>query len=184
MTHLLAKEIPNYDCLVDTHKRYPDLDPSSIMVFLHILRTGDEMFRAASGTFRKRNISQGRFMLMAHLFNKEEGESLRLSPAELADRLQVTRATVTGLVDGLVKDELVERSPDPQDRRMVLVTLTSKGIDLLNETLPEHYRLMKKIMADLSHDERDRLVELLGKVCDKIEEVCPREAEELNEIEV
>ena len=49
------------------------------------------------------------------------------TPSELADRLQITTASVTELVDRLQRDDLVSRLPHPTDRRKLLVTLTPDG---------------------------------------------------------
>lgn len=53
---------------------------------------------------------------------------------ELADVLACTRATVTGIVDTMEKKGLVERCPNPDDRRSLLVKLTDKGTVLLQST--------------------------------------------------
>ena len=53
---------------------------------------------------------------------------------ELAELLSCTRATMTGIVDTMEKKGLVSRSPHPDDRRSLLVTLTDKGRWLLKDT--------------------------------------------------
>ena len=53
---------------------------------------------------------------------------------ELAELLSCTRATITGIVDTMEKKGLVFRSPNPVDRRSLLVNLTEKGRQLLTNT--------------------------------------------------
>ena len=112
-------------------------------------------------------------MLMALWSSAEKpgGDGRRvLSPAELADRTGVTRATITGLVDTLERDGLVARSSNSEDRRMRSVSLTSQGSELLREILPEHFRRMAWLMATLDEQERVTLVRLLGKVMQRASE--------------
>jgi DNA-binding MarR family transcriptional regulator len=87
-----------------------------------------------------------------------------LSPAEIAERTGVTRATVTGLIDTLERAELVARSPHSGDRRMTSVILTPHGEKLLERILPAHFRLMTWLMSGLDEAERKTFVQLLTKV--------------------
>lgn len=176
MQHLLIKEIPKYDHIVACSSRYPDMNPDAIAAFMYILRAGDEVFRAVSRTFRERNISQGRIMLMVHLLDKENDSALEMSHAELADQLCVTRATVSGLVDGLVKDGLARRRPSSTDRRVSKVSLTEDGFSLLEEVLPKHYQLINRLMDVFDPKELRTMGKLMNKLVDHIAEVDPPEA--------
>ena len=51
----------------------------------------------------------------------------RVPAYQLGQRLKITSATLTGIVDRLEKSDLVERRPHPEDRRAILVCLTGKG---------------------------------------------------------
>ena len=86
------------------------------------------------------------------------------TPAELAEAAGVTRATMTGLIDTLERDGLVKREPDPNDRRMMSVVLTTKGEKFLHNFLPGHFKLISSLMATLTEAERKALVSLLVKV--------------------
>ena len=164
MPFLLIKNIPRYDCLLDAAKLFPDLDPSACEVFLHLLQAGDEAFRVVDSHLAEHHISQGRFMVLMQLLNKSTQCPLSRTPAELADLSHVTRATMTGLIDTLERDGLVNREPDPNDRRMISVTLTSKGRALMQQILPQHFQRMAALMKPLTHAERKTLVELLVKI--------------------
>jgi DNA-binding MarR family transcriptional regulator len=54
-----------------------------------------------------------------------------LTHGELASRLRCDKTNVTGLVDRLVRRELVRRRPDPEDRRVIKVGLTDQGTELV-----------------------------------------------------
>nr|WP_273038642.1 MarR family transcriptional regulator [Iningainema tapete] len=103
----------------------------------------------------------GKFtLLMQLLYADEQG----LTPSECAERAGVTRATITGLLDGLERDGLVRRQPYPADRRMLCVHLTDKGRDLLCGMLPDHFCRTTNLMAHLTNTEKKTLIELLNKV--------------------
>ena len=166
MPHLLFKDLPRYDCLIEAAKRFPELDPSACEVFLHLLRAGDEAFLFAEQNLTHHHISHGRFgvlMLLAKNCNGE-GATLGMTPAELADNARGARATMTGLIDTLERDGLVRREADAHDRRMMRICLTPKARQFLEQMLPGHFRRMAALMKPLSESERKTLVRLLNKI--------------------
>src|SRR5688572_3678070 len=166
MPLLMLKDLPRYECLLEASREFPDLDPSATEVFLHLLRTGDEAFRIVDTHLAQHDISQGRFGVMMALWGncQREGKAAPLTPAELADRTGVTRATITGLIDTLERSGLVARTPHTDDRRMMSVGLTKRGEKLLAAIMPKHFRRMAWLMEPLSEGERKEFVRLLLKV--------------------
>jgi DNA-binding MarR family transcriptional regulator len=164
MPHLLLKDLPRYECLLEAAKEFPDLNPSACEALLHLLRTGDESARVIETNLARHAITQGRFGVLMILMNRCDGDAGTLGPAELADAAGVSRATMTGLIDTLERDGLVTREPDTVDRRMMLVRLTAKGRALLGEILPDHFKHMTMLMSPLSEFERQTLVQLLVKI--------------------
>lgn len=175
MPRLLLKDLPRYECLLEAAKEFPDLDPSAAEAFLHLLHTGDEVFGVSERSLSERNISHGRFGVLMLLWRSQQPKVAALlgadscsggprTPAELADAAGVTRATMTGLIDTLERDGFVKREPDPDDRRMMSVNLTSRGEKFLQDFLPGHFRSIASLMSPLSETERKTLVQLLGKI--------------------
>ncbi|MSU51392.1 MAG: MarR family transcriptional regulator [Opitutus sp.] len=168
MPLLMLKDLPRYECLLAASREFPDLDPSATEVFLHLLRAGDETFRVVEAQLARHKITQGRFGVMMALWGncQRAGNETEkpLTPAELAERTGVTRATITGLVDTLERAALVTRKPHPDDRRMMSVGLTKRGEKLLAQIMPEHFRRMAWLMGPLSENERSVFVRLLAKV--------------------
>ncbi|MBU8896426.1 MarR family transcriptional regulator [Corallococcus sp. H22C18031201] len=157
--------VPRYERLHRLAKRFPQLDPSAIETCLTMLRLAHDMSDAYDSHFTRHGLSQGRFVVLIQLFLAEESDETRgLSPAELADLSGCSRATMTGLLDTLEKDALVSRQDHPDDRRMYTVHLTSKGRDVIQGMLPDHYSRIAALMAPLSLDERTTLQHLLAKV--------------------
>jgi len=175
MPRLLLKDLPRYDCLIEASKEFPDLDPSAVEAFLHLLLTGDDVFAVSERNLTENGISHGRFGVLMLLWRSNQPRPVPAAddeeciagprtPAELADAAGVTRATMTGLIDTLERDGLVKREPDPDDRRMMSVVLTAKGEKFLQHFLPGHFKLISSLMATLSESERKALVSLLVKV--------------------
>jgi DNA-binding MarR family transcriptional regulator len=185
MPHLLLKDLPRYECLLEAAKEFPDLDPSAAEAFLHLLYTGDEVFGVSDRSLAGHNISHGRFGVLMLLWRSVQPRAAKLlgtdeciagprTPAELADAAGVTRATMTGLIDTLERDGYVKREPDPDDRRMMSVLLTPRGEKFMQEFLPGHFKAIAAIMSTLTEAERKTLVGLLGKVQQQAAVLNPR----------
>ncbi|MBI1388315.1 MAG: MarR family transcriptional regulator [bacterium] len=157
----LLNKIPRLDAIRKHAERYPDIDPTAVESFLTTVHFAQELLHATGGYLERMNLSPGRFMVMM-LLNKEPGRGV--SPSEIAECAGVTRATVTGLVDGLARDGFVDREPDPKDRRAMLLRLTPKAQAFLKDMLPGHYRRIARLMSCLTESERTRLRTLLMKI--------------------
>jgi DNA-binding MarR family transcriptional regulator len=71
---------------------------------------------------------------------------------------------VTSLVDGLEKRGLAARTPDPADRRVILVSLTEKGEALMQQIDETSAQLADETFAQLPAEDRVALAKLLGKL--------------------
>ena len=80
---------------------------------------------------------------------------------ELAADTHQFSATVTGIVDRLVRDGLVERKRHVSDRRVVLVCLTPAGRDLMRRVSDANRALIKRWLSSVDHEEATQLLELL-----------------------
>ncbi len=155
------KDLPTYKNLQDLKTRYADMDPSAVMCGAVLMRTGSDLLAALEKILGRYGLSQGRFLTL-NVLNRDPEEEI--SPSDLADRVGVTRATMTGLLDTLAKDGWIERIQHNEDRRRVVVRLTQGGLEHLGRMLPGYFREVSSIMADLNEAERRTLVEILGKV--------------------
>jgi len=173
MAHLIPKNLPRYECLHEASQRFPDLDPSAMEAYLHLLRAGTDCLAFSHEYLSSYGVSAGRFtVLMLLLHGPACGQKAEVvTPAELAEMAGCTRATMTGLIDTLERDSLVKRVPDAKDRRMMTVSLTVKGTALLTKMLPGHFKRLARLMSCLSEAERKTLVRLLGKVSSQAEAI-------------
>lgn len=87
-----------------------------------------------------------------------------LTIGDLALRLEVSPATAGQLVDRMVRDGWVERSPSADDRRAQIVTATAKARAILQDMEPRQQGLEEDILQDLTPDERRVLLMLLERI--------------------
>lgn len=88
------------------------------------------------------------------------------SVGELADRLNVRPATVTGLTDRLVKQNLIERQDHPSDRRVVQIVLTPEGRRVLSEIEVASRAYFDAIFERMPEKDVEQLVDLLQELAD------------------
>lgn len=110
-------------------------------------------------------LSEGKFVILFLLNDQPEG----LSPHELADRAGVTRATITGLLDGLERDGFVERRSGLNDRRKIAVVLTETGRKTAGDLLGEHSAWIASLFAGFSADEHQTFHTLLQRIWRNLE---------------
>jgi DNA-binding MarR family transcriptional regulator len=103
--------------------------------------------------------SMPRFDLLANL-EREDGQTL----AALSRRMLVTAGNLTGLVDRAERDGVVERRPDPSDRRLSRAFLTTKGRELVQSLIPVHAAHVSELLSSLDATERRDLRRLLGRL--------------------
>ncbi|MCZ8515178.1 MarR family transcriptional regulator [Paenibacillus filicis] len=87
-----------------------------------------------------------------------------LETRELAISAGVTTATVSNVTNTLERRELCVRRTDPNDRRLVQVSITEKGTGIMQELYPDFHRGEVEIIEGLSEREQELLAELLRKV--------------------
>lgn len=96
------------------------------------------------------------------LFQLAVAEGRRLRMAELAERVLLSRAGITRLVDRLVADDLVGRLKCASDARGFYAVLTPKGMARLEEATPDHLRSVRRYFLErFSRSELEMLAGLL-----------------------
>lgn len=105
------------------------------------------------------DVTLPRFDLMAQLDRAPNGMTL----GELSQRMMVSNGNVTGLVERLVSLNLVERTPAPNDRRAMIVTLTPEGRRTFRALARTHEGWIADIFGDLTANEIETLMKLLAK---------------------
>jgi len=112
-------------------------------------------------------LDTGDFDVLSTLLRAGPPYSLR--PTELFRWLMITSGGLTARLSRLEKRNLVMRTPDPADRRSLLVALTPEGLERARAAIVEDMRVEAELLNDLSRDEQETLAALLGKLALSIE---------------
>jgi DNA-binding MarR family transcriptional regulator len=86
------------------------------------------------------------------------------SQAALGRRASIDRSDVVAAVNELADRGLVQRSPDPDDRRRNIITITSAGTEQLRKLHPVLADIQEKLLAPLSRTDRAQLIALLTRL--------------------
>lgn len=153
------------DGILDQWKRErPDLDCAPMAVVGDLWR--------ASETVRQGVVENwGRYELdlpMADviLTLRRQGRGHALSPSQLAGDMMLSTSAMTNRLDRLEKRGLIERRPDPEDRRGLKIVLTDEGFALADDVVVTHVETEERLLGGLSTQERDQLRGLLQKLMD------------------
>ena len=155
-------DLPDHQTLLKLAERFPVLEIPALETWLKLMRVSADCQNDLDRFLAGHELSQRRFFVLILLVRNPDG----LQVSQLAKGTGVSCATMTGVVDGLVKAGLVMREACTEDRRCFVVTITTAGEELLEKVLPQHYRRVSAIMAPLDDSEREQLRTLLAKLGD------------------
>ncbi|MGV9266200.1 MarR family winged helix-turn-helix transcriptional regulator [Kitasatospora sp. NPDC003701] len=154
-------EAPTLDQARQQLRHYDlEVDPQAVLVAVRLISAGARVGRAAEAHFARFGLSTGRYRLLADL----EAHGGEKSPSRLAADLDVSRATVTGLLDGLEREGLIARRPSAEDGRGTVAVLTARGAQRLRDMAPEHFGRLEAMVGGLSVEERAVFLDLLARV--------------------
>ena len=159
------RDIPKQELLNEYAERVTSLNANAVESCIALLRTAADISKVLDEHFLKYEISEGKFTILTLLFRQS---NYQLSPVELSKKADVTKGTMTGLIAGLENQGLVEKLTNIGDKRSYLVKLSSKGQELLNEILPEHYKLIGEMMSILGDDQLKDMSLLLNLLSEKV----------------
>ena len=91
-----------------------------------------------------------------------------LRPGILAERLRITPRSVTEVVDALIERGLVNREPDPSDRRAMVLSLTSAGEELGAEVRACRAAHTRSVFGSLSEEDQETLLALLDRLAERL----------------
>lgn len=147
----------------DFYDQTPDANVLATEAVMNTIRTADTLFDQIGRLLRPLNVSAAGGLVLGIL--RDRGA---MSPSELGERLIVTRATVTGLLDSLERRGFVRRSANPTDRRSLVVEITPAGLTVLQELRTLVHRQEKAWLSGLSDLELQSYIEQLHRIQDSL----------------
>ncbi len=148
------KELYNF---LDSYNFIEDMSGRTI---INLLKSVEIMRFVYNNLFANHGISESKFYVLLLLSYSKEGMVL----SEIGDKMLVTRANMTGLIDRMEKEELVEKKVNPKDKRSSIAYLTKKGRNLFEEIKDTHIDFSKQMTSGLSIEEKEQVNTLLEKL--------------------
>jgi len=160
--------LPDYKAAIGPWVReFPTLDPWLVEFLLVIAMLTGRINRETDWLLQDLNVSRTAMIILAAL--RRSGDGQRLSPSELSQAALLSSAGMTAQLDQLEERGLLRRSPHPDDRRALYVTLTPSGQRLVDKAIETYNAGHKRMLTPLSSSERQALDALLRKLLVSLE---------------
>ncbi|MDT3381220.1 MarR family transcriptional regulator [Labrys neptuniae] len=141
----------------------PDLPSLPMAVFGRLSDASERVLRDhMNPLFATAGLQPGEFDVLATL--RRSGEPYMLSPTRLYEAAMISSGGMTNRLDRLERAGLIERRPDPNDRRGKLIALTEAGKIVIDETIARHVANEQRLLSVLTQAEQETLDSLLRKL--------------------
>jgi DNA-binding MarR family transcriptional regulator len=151
------------DRIVEAWRRErPDVDVTALGQLARLFRAAHLADAALAEPLARHLLQPGWFDLLAAL--RRAGSPYELSPTQLMRSTMLSSGGMTKRLDRLVQARLVERRPNPGDRRGTLVRLTARGRRVIDAALTTHAANEERLLSALEPAEREALDGLLRKL--------------------
>lgn len=157
----MAESAPDHldAILVQWRRERPDLDVRPLGVLGRLFRVAQLADSHLSEGLAEYGLQPGWFDLLAAL--RRAGSPYELNPTELMRTTMLSSGGMTKRLDRMADAGLVERRPDPRDRRGTLVGLTAKGRAVVDDAVATHLANEERLLESLSATDRRTLDGLL-----------------------
>lgn len=145
--------------------KYPEFNWPSVETLLNLIYTYDIVSAHLAQKTSPYGITKAGFSVLMIL---SRNQSKACKQNEISQLMLVSRANITGLVDSLVRQGLVERASDPHDRRVNMVRILTKGEKRLKDLLPEYYKNINEICSVFTAKEKKTINDLLTLLRNKV----------------
>ncbi|NJN98357.1 MAG: MarR family transcriptional regulator [Anaerolineales bacterium] len=142
-----------------THYQGTDQEILALNTFIKLTRAAESLLARLQHRGTMANLTVSQFGVLESLYHLGP-----LSPGDLSTKLLKSGGNITLVIDNLEKQGLVQRERDTVDRRMIIVSLTPAGRDLIGKIFPAHVAAVVEEMSYLTAAEQ----QLLGDLCYKL----------------
>lgn len=122
----------------------PELAAENMLLIGRLKRAAAVIARELEKVYGKYGLTEGSFDVLATL--RRSGAPYTLTPTELFSALMVTSGTMTTRLKNLENQGLIDRLPNPDDARSLLVRLTDKGKELIEQAVFPHVENEKRLL--------------------------------------
>ena len=153
---------PMDSILAQWRRERPDLDTSVMAVCGDLWRAADRVRDGVAANLAGDELDLAGFDVLLTL--RRQGRGRALSPSELAQDMMISTSAMTNRLDRLQKRGLIERQPDPADRRALRIVLTEAGFALADRIVARHVSTEARSASALSAEERAALSRSISKI--------------------
>ena len=144
----------------DFSKRYPDASPKATETAMNLVRTSDLLIKRIGYLIQPFDLTPSSGLVLGILADSDAP----LPPNKIAERLIISRASVTSLIDSLERREYIRRSPHTTDRRMLLIELTDAGRQVAHDFRLLVHKNQKAWLSVLTEKEQAQLIDVLHRI--------------------
>ena len=151
------EDLPDQATLDSFAKRFSDMEADTTAACLRLLKVASHLLRDLDTHFTGHGLSTARFLVLVVL---DRTPAKHLMPAEIARQLGISKKNTARLLDLMVADGLVTRTPHATDRRALLIEPTARGRALLDDSLPGYYRTQNRALSGINPEGKQELIAL------------------------
>ncbi|HBB55208.1 MAG TPA: MarR family transcriptional regulator [Hyphomonadaceae bacterium] len=161
------------DQIVECWRReLPDIDFGPKALVLRVLSTAANLEEIAARACALHGIDLSVYKVLSEL--RRAGAPYELKPKDLVRCLPISSGGLTSLIDRAERSQLVQRFPDPDDRRGVVVRLTEKGLATIAAAARERSLAEEQALGVLGPKDRAQLEQLLRRLMQQFPQLMPR----------
>ncbi|QIW16035.1 MarR family transcriptional regulator [Pasteurellaceae bacterium RH1A] len=143
------------DIISQWQTQHPDFALKSMAILGRLQSCAAMLEPLLTAKFAEFGLNYGEFDVLATL--RRSGEPFVLSPTELYSTLMITSGAITNRLKHLENKGLIERRPNPNDSRSLLVALTDEGKELIDQAFMAHLENENRLLEDLSDEMLENL---------------------------
>ncbi len=144
----------------DFDERYPDSSARATECAMNLVLTADLLEKRIATLLQPFGLTPASGLALSILADSQ----IPLSPFQIADRLIISRASVTSLLDSLEKRRYIKRQPHRTDRRMLLIELSESGRQVADQFRLVVHRHQKVWLSVLSDEDQEQLIQTLHRL--------------------
>lgn len=142
-------------------KSHIEVNSEDVQLYLQFQLTYREIENEYNNLLSRFDLSESRFAILMFLFY---AENRQLLPSEIANKLAVTRPTISKLLKSMRQKGLVTSHPSTKDKRVNYIKITASGEQLLHEFLPYNYQATTTLFVGFTPAEKQTFLKLLQKL--------------------
>lgn len=143
----------------ETRKSYGTRTDKSMKTVVRLERTGLRIHNITVNYLAEHNLTFNQFKVLEVLYHRGD-----LNIGSITKLTMSTPGNITVVIKNLKRDGFITSIQCPDDKRAFILTITQKGVDVIENVFPQHAKNLHNIMEVLSDEELDTLYDLLNKV--------------------